>query len=64
MLPFPYPPGTALPVPTRFDQFVSFLAVYFVLVGLITLLLPRPWFAALFRIAFPFMPEKLKRNDE
>ncbi len=30
----------------------------------ISLFLPRPWFLALFKIAYPFMPEKLKRDDD
>jgi hypothetical protein len=59
----PFPSDVELPPPTQFEQFCSFLALYFVLLGLTSLLLPRRWFTALFRIAFPFLPERLEDND-
>lgn len=31
---------------------------------LVALCLPRPWFVALFKIAFPFMPDRLEDFDE
>jgi hypothetical protein len=34
-----------------------------VAVSLLSMLLPRPWFVALFKIAYPFMPDKLEDLD-
>jgi hypothetical protein len=64
-VPFPLgpPPGTELPPLTHFEQVCGFAVLYFVLLTLISFLLPRPWFVALFKIAFPFMPESLQEND-
>jgi hypothetical protein len=46
----PIPPGEQL-----------FLSIFFVWIGvaLLSMLLPRPWFVALFKIAFPWMPSEL-----
>jgi hypothetical protein len=33
-------------------------------VMLLSTVLPRPWFVAVFKAAFPFMPDKLEREDE
>ena len=60
----PFPSDLELPPPTHFEQFCSFLALYFVLLGLASLLLPRPWFVALMKIAFPFLPENPERFRE
>ncbi len=59
----PFPSGIELPAPTQFEQFWSFLTLYFILLGLTSLLLPPHWFVALVRIAFPFLPERLEDND-
>lgn len=66
MLQFPLsvPPGAEIPPPTLFDQFCGFLVLYMWALALIGFLLPRPVFVALFRIAFPFMPERLEDFDE
>ena len=56
----PFPPDLELPAPARFEQFCSVLALYLLLLALGTLLLPRPWFVALMKIAFPFLPERLE----
>jgi hypothetical protein len=61
--PFGYPPGTEVRPPTHFNQICGFLVLYLLVLTLISFLLPRPWFVTLFRIAFPFMPEKLQEND-
>ncbi len=65
-VPFPFepPPSPRLLQPTEFDQVCGFVVLYLFLLTVISLLLPRPWFVALFRIAFPFMPEKLERHDD
>ena len=65
-IPFPLdaPPGTELPPPTHFQQVCGFAVLYLFLLTLISFLLPRPWFVALFRIAFPFMPESLEDFEE
>jgi hypothetical protein len=55
------PPGPAY-VPTMGEQLFHFVMVYLLLLGLIALCLPRPWFVALFKIAFPFMPDSLPRG--
>jgi hypothetical protein len=62
--PFPFDlPGTELPPPTHFEQVYGLVVLYLFLLALISLLLPRPWFVALFKIAFPFLPEHLEEND-
>jgi hypothetical protein len=65
-IPFPIdaPPGTALPPPTHFQQVCGFAVLYLFLLTLISLFLPRPWFVALFKIAFPFMPQRLEDFEE
>jgi hypothetical protein len=64
-IPFPLdaPPGIELPPPTHFDQVCGFLLLYLFLLTLISFLLPRPWFVALFKIAFPFMPDSLEKFE-
>lgn len=62
-LPFGYPPEIDVPQLTGFDQVFAFAVVYLFLWTLISFLLPRPWFVALFKIAFPFMPDKLEEID-
>ena len=61
--PFPYPPGSEVPPPTHFEQVCGFAVLYLLVLALLSFLLPRPWFVALFKIAFPFMPEKLEEKD-
>lgn len=61
--PIPYPPGTEVPPPTAFDQICGFAVTYLLMLTLISFLLPRRWFVALFRIAFPFMPERMGADD-
>ena len=63
-LPFDPPPGAELPPPTHFEQVCGFAVLYFLLLTLISFLLPRPWFVALFKIAFPFMPDRLEDADD
>lgn len=58
--PGPFPPDTAFPPPGPVDGLVAFVAVYLFILGITSLCLPRPWFVAIFRIAFPFMPERLE----
>lgn len=55
----PLPSGVELPPPIQIEQFVSFLAVYLMVLAWTSLLLPHPWFMALMKLAFPFLPEKL-----
>ena len=61
--PLPYPLGTEVPQQTHFEQVCGFAVLYLFVLTLLSFLLPRPWFVALFRIAFPFMPEKLEEKD-
>lgn len=60
----PIPSDFELPPPSRLEQFCSFLAVYLMVLGWASLLLPRSWFMALLRIAFPFLPESLEQFRE
>jgi hypothetical protein len=59
----PFSSNVELPPPTQIEQFVSFLAVYLMLLAWTSLLLPRTWFMALIKIAFPFLPETLPENN-
>ncbi|HXX17941.1 MAG TPA: hypothetical protein VEJ46_00925 [Candidatus Acidoferrum sp.] len=60
MLPLPPPPNVAVP-PMGFVQF--FLLFQSAFWGL-ALLLPRPWFCQLFKLAFPFLPDRLEDFDD
>jgi hypothetical protein len=61
MLQFPAPfPPDEIPAPTSFDQLVACLFVTMMALFLLLMLLPRKQFVALFKIAFPWMPEKLE----
>jgi hypothetical protein len=65
MFQFPYPvPILPEHVPTQFEQFIACLVLSAFPVTFIFLTLPRPLFCKLFRIAFPFMPERLGDFDE
>jgi hypothetical protein len=56
----PLPPPADLPVaPLGFAQF--FLLFQMAFWG-IALLLPRPWFRWLLKLAFPFLPDKLENR--
>jgi hypothetical protein len=54
--PAPIPPGE-IPRPTSFVAclFITMMAAF-----LFSMLLPRKHFVALFKIAFPWMPDKLR----
>jgi hypothetical protein len=58
-----FPSDVELPFPTQIEQFCTF-GLYLTLLGLASLLLPRSWFLALVRIAFPFLPESLEQVRE
>jgi hypothetical protein len=60
----PIPSDVELPLPSRLEQFCSFLAVYLMVLGWASLLLPRSSSVALVRIAFPFLPENLEQFRE
>jgi hypothetical protein len=57
--PAPLPPGE-IPPPTSFEEFVACLFITMMAVFLFSMLLPRKHFVALFKIAFPWMPDKLR----
>jgi hypothetical protein len=57
----PIPSDIELPLPSRLEQYCSFLAVYLMVLGWASLLLPRSWFVTLLRIAFPFLPKSLEQ---
>ncbi len=59
--PIPDTPGIT---PTAFDHFAATLIMLMLLASLIAFCLPRPWFLALFKVAFPFMPDRLEGFDE
>jgi hypothetical protein len=60
MLQFPAPfPSDEIPAPTSFDQLVACLFITTMAVFLLSMLLPRKQYVALFKIAFPWMPDKL-----
>ena len=62
-LPTP-PPGIETPPISPFEQFVACVVLSVIAVTLFSFLLPRPIFLKLFKIAFPFMPERLEDSDE
>jgi len=63
VLPLPDDPSFAnLPL-TAFEQFVGCVVLVVVATTLFSFLLPRPLFFKLIKIAFPFLPERLERND-
>lgn len=57
------PAGVEFPPPTEIEQFLSFFVEYLMVLACTSLLLPRPWFIALMKIAFPFLPENLQENN-
>jgi hypothetical protein len=60
MLQFPAPfPPDEISTPTSVDQLVACLFITMMAVFLLSMLLPRKQFVALFKIAFPWMPDKL-----
>lgn len=56
----PLPPGTEIPPMSTGEQIFNCIFLVWITVTLLALLLPRRWFVALFKIAYPFMPDKLK----
>jgi hypothetical protein len=61
--PAPLPPGETPPL-TCFEQFILCVALVAISTALLSFFLPRPLFCKLFKIAFPFMPERLEDFDE
>jgi hypothetical protein len=62
-LPTP-PPGIVTPPISPFEQLVACIVLSVIAATLISFALPHPVFCKLFRIAFPFMPERLEDFDE
>ena len=60
--PAPLPPGEIPPL-TCFEQFILCVALVVISTALLSLFLPRPLFCKLFKIAFPFMPERIGDDD-
>ena len=61
MLQFPAPlPSGEIPPPISFEQLLTCLFITTMAVFLLAMLLPRKRFVALFKIAFPWMPDKLE----
>jgi hypothetical protein len=61
MLQFPAPfPPDEIRAPTSFEQLVSCLFITMTAAFLVSTLLPSKHFVALFKIAFPWMPERLE----
>ena len=61
--PAPLPPGETPPL-TSFEQFILCVALVAISTAVLSFFLPRPLFCKLFKIAFPFMPERLEDFDE
>jgi hypothetical protein len=60
MLQFPAPlPPAEIPPLTSFEQFILGVALVAILTALLSFFLPRPLFCKQFKIAFPFMPERI-----
>jgi len=65
MLQFSGPvPPEEIPPPTCFEQFILCVALVAMVTALLSFFLPRPLFCKLFKIAFPFMPDRLDDFDE
>jgi hypothetical protein len=64
MLQFPAPlrPGE-IPRLTCFEQFILCVALVAISTALLSFFLPHPLFCKLFKIAFPFMPERIGDDD-
>ncbi len=62
MFQFPYPAPPDPPL-THSDQICTFIVLYTVLLALIGLCLPRPFFVKCFKVLFPFMPDRLPREE-
>ena len=62
--PCPVPPRFEPPPMSSFEQFILCLLLVGLSTALISFLLPRPLFCKLFKIAFPFMPERLEDWDD
>jgi len=62
-LPAPLPAGEIPPL-TCFEQFILCVALVALSTALLSFFLPRPLFCTVFKIAFPFMPDRLDDCDE
>lgn len=62
--PAPVPTDSPAYIPGPIESFVGLFIILLLFLSIIALLLPRAWFEALFRIAFPFMRQRLERDDE
>jgi len=61
--PAPLPPGEIPPL-TGFEHFILCFALVALSSAPLSFFLPRPLFCKLFKIAFPFMPERLEDWDD
>jgi hypothetical protein len=61
--PAPLPPGEIPPL-TCFEQLILCLVFVALSTALLSFFLPRPLFCKLFKIAFPFMPDRLEESDD
>ena len=57
--PVPFP-SDDIPAPTSLEMFVTCFFISLMAVFLLSMLLPHKHFVALFKIAFPWMPERLE----
>lgn len=65
MLQFPAPlPSGEIPLLTCFEQFILCVTLVGLSTALLSFFLPRPLFCKLFKIAFPFMPDRREDFDE
>jgi hypothetical protein len=60
--PAPLPPGETPPL-TCFEQFILCVALVAISTALLSFFMPRPLVCKLFKVAFPFMPERIGDDD-
>lgn len=63
MFPLPDDASFANLPPTAFARFTGCVVLVVVATTLFSFLLPRPLFFKLIKLAFPFLPERLERDD-
>jgi len=60
----PIPPYLEVPPMGPFETWLNLFIGVLALFSLVLLILPRAWFVAVFRAAFPFMPDRLEDLDK
>lgn len=63
-LQFPYPDPPDMPPISPVERLIACTLLVWMTVALLSMILPRPWFVALFKIAFPWAPDRLEDIDD